>query len=150
MTETKVYVLPVVQTTDSTTGEEVSQPKYVDRKDVEGFNGSLISKPPDFPGFSNVSGQVYVASVTAEEPIHDEAIIDVDTWLVGESERSTVTPEQLAEYLNDEFRIDLSGITEQAVVQAFEELSEQLGPEYRRLTPEEWANRLGFGTGAFD
>jgi hypothetical protein len=147
MTSTKAYVLPVIEVENPE--ETTVQPKYTDRDTVQGWNGSLISAPDGFPGDTTSDGEVYFAGITAEESVHDDAIDDLDTWLIGNSVESDVTPEETAGYLNDEYRLDLSGIPED-ITSAFEELLDQLGPKYRRLTADEWAEQLNLGTEVFE
>lgn len=150
MTSTRVYVLPPTTVEDPDTGEDVTRPKYMGRDDVEGYNGSLIPAPGSWPGATTSGGDVFLAGVTAEQTAHDAAQDASDVWLIGTMTGADVSPSDAAEYLNNHFRVDLSGIDDADVVRAFEELLDLLGPEYRRLSAEEWANRLGIGSGAFD
>lgn len=138
----EIYALPAVEDTDPT-GETFHRPKYVDDTRVDGYNSALIPAPGGFPGTTTPGGQIFVAAVDATQAAHDDAAAQSDVWSIGNDSGDDVTPEEAADYLNDHFRVDLSGIDDPDVVAAFETLLDQLGPEYRRLSASEWFERLG-------
>lgn len=128
----KQYALPAVQVTDEATGEQVTQPKYVDNPGVNGYSSALIPAPDGFPGTTTDGGQIFICTVDAPQSVHDSANAQSDLWTIGTEADDDVTPQQAADYLNQEFR-----------PQNFTELKEALGDEYRDLSAGEWQEQLG-------
>jgi hypothetical protein len=137
----KVIALPAEEFTDPSTGEQANRPKYTDRADVQGYNSALIPAPDTFPGTSTPAGEIFVAAVTADQSAIDDAQAAPDVWTIGNDTQDDVTPEQAAQFLNDEFRVDPSTITDAATADAIRKIIRDT--ELEPLTADEWFEQLG-------
>lgn len=141
----KVIALPAESYT-ADTGDTGYRPKYTDDSRVDGYNSALIPAPSGFPGNSTPSGQIFIANVTATQGAIDDAQAASDVWSIGNDTGDDVTPSQAADYLNDEFRVVPSNISDAAVRDAVEKIvagDRDLEP----LTADEWFEQLGLDGG---
>lgn len=144
MAFSKFYVLTPVEVQDESTGELVTIPENTDRDDVLSWDGSLAPPPGAYGGSTNADGEVYYAHVHAEQAAHDAIQADDHALLIGEMPDADVLPSALASAMNEKFR-----------PQNLDQLKAQVGralgrpDEFRDLDPDEWASRLGGGSGGF-
>lgn len=144
MASSKFYVLTPIEVQDATTDELVTIPEYTDRDDVLSWDGSFAPPPGAYDGATNADGEIYYTHVHAEQAAHDAIQADDHALLIGEMPAADVPPSALGDALNQKYR-----------PQTLDELKAQVGralgrpEEFRDLDSDEWASRLGGGSGAF-
>jgi len=148
---TEVFVLPAEEYVEDATGGTAYRPKYIDDDRFGGYNSALIPAPDTFPGMSTPSGQVFVAAVTATQAAIDDIVTATDVWAVGRGQNpdvglsddaADVAAGQVADYLNGEFRVDPSKISDDATRDAIRKVVRD-DTSLEPLTADEWFERLG-------
>lgn len=153
MTDSRLYVLPPESRFDESLDENIQYPRHTDLDGAEQYGSALAPPPASYSGSTTADGEAYWARVHASQAAHDTIQGDEDTLLVGEMPEADVPPSAAASALNGKFRPQseqefLNREYKQAGVSSWSDFK-PARDDLRDLDPDEWASRLGGGSGAF-
>lgn len=143
MATSRYYVLPPESHVGELSGEESTRPKHMGRDDVEGYGSALAPPPASYDGPTNGDGEVFFTHVHAETAAHADIKADGESLLVGDMPNADVPPSALAKQLNSKYR-------PQDLAKLKEIRGDRFREQVRELNPNEWADRMGGGSGAFE